>query len=46
MAALLTIYITLYDRLNLNDFNNNLINKIIYGRKKQETLRGSFDEGI
>ena len=46
MAALLTIYITLYDRLNLNDFNNNLINKIIYGRKKQETLRGSCDEGV
>ena len=46
MAALLTMYITLYDRLNLNDFNNNLINKIIYGRKKQETLRGSCDEGV
>ena len=46
MAALLTIYITLYDRLNLTDFNNNKKNKIIYGRKKQETLRGSFDEGV
>ena len=46
MAALPTIYITLYDRLNLNDFNNNLINKIIYGRKKQETLCNAFDEGV
>ena len=27
-------------------FNNKLKNKIIYGRKKQETLRGTFDEGI